>query len=225
MSASSFLLCGALAAAFLSAAEIPLKDLSRLDFENASPEETSYKGKSALKMTEKQGNGPSGGGAMAIIKGLTFRDGVIEVDVAGAPIQGATPTARGFIGIVFRIQPDGKHFENIYLRPTNGRSPDQAMRNHSVQYIAGPDWGWRKLREQEPFKYESYTDLRTGEWTHMRIVVQGKTASLYVDDAKQPCLVVQDMKNGDSEGAVALWSGPETEGYFRNLKITPGATP
>jgi hypothetical protein len=28
------------------------------------------------------------------------------------------------------------------------------------------------------------------------------------------------MKFGDSEGAVALFVGPGTEGYFANLKIT-----
>ena len=48
--------------------------------------------------------------------------------------------------------------------------------------------------------------------TKYRIVMDGTKA--------QPCLIVNDMKLGDSEGAVALWVGPGTEGYFANLKIT-----
>ena len=42
---------------------------------------------------------------------------------------------------------------------------------------------------------------------------------LFVHGSEQPCLVVNDLKLGDSEGAVALWVGPGTEGYFANLKI------
>ena len=38
--------------------------------------------------------------------------------------------------------------------------------------------------------------------------------------ASSLCLIVNDMKLGDSEGAVALFGGPATEGYFANLKIT-----
>jgi hypothetical protein len=175
-------------------------------------------------MTEKEASGPSGGGALATLTDSAFRDGVIDVDVAGLPIKNAASFARGFIGVKFRIQPDGNHFEQIYLRPENGRSLDQVRRNHSVQYVAGPEWTWERLRAEAPSRYEAYTDLRVGEWTHVRIVVRGTTASLYVDNTAQPCLIVQDLKNGDSKGAIGLWIGPETEGYFRNLQITHAST-
>ena len=42
------------------------------------------------------------------------------------------PTARGFIGVIFRIQAYGSHAESIYLRPTNARAENQLNRNHSV---------------------------------------------------------------------------------------------
>jgi hypothetical protein len=51
-------------------------------------------------------------------------------------------------------------------------------------------------------------------------VIDGTKARLFVHGATQPCLIVNDMKFGDSEGAVALFVGPGTEGYFANLKIT-----
>jgi hypothetical protein len=61
-------------------------------------------------------------------------------------------------------------------------------------------------------------DLQPGVWTSVRISVDGVKARLYVNGAEQPCLIVNDLKMGDSEGAVALWVGPGTEGYFTNLK-------
>lgn len=199
-------------------AEINVTDVSHLDLRNARVESVTYHGHPALKMTEQDA---APGDASAVIKGLSFHDGTIELEASGAPSKTADPTARGFIGIQFRIQPDGTHCESIYLRPTNGRAADQLQRNHSVQYVSPPEWGWKRLRDETPGQYESYVDMRAGEWTRMRIVVQGKDAALYVGGAEQPCLIVKDMKLGDSEGGVALWIGPGTEGYFRNLTVTP----
>jgi hypothetical protein len=202
-------------------ADIPLTDPSRLQSVNAQIETTTYRGRAGLKIVEKD---PGPGGAIAILKDVTFHDGTIELEVSGAPSKTADPTARGFIGIAFRLPADGSKYENFYLRPTNARSDDQLARNHSVQYTASPDWPWRRLREETPGQYESYADMQAGEWTRMRIVARGGSASLYVGGAEQPCLVVKQLKLGDSEGGVALWIGPGTEGYFRNLTITPAGT-
>jgi hypothetical protein len=139
--------------------------------------------------------------------------------VAGKPSAAAGPAARGFIGIAFRVR--GDRYEYIYLRPTNGRADDQVRRNHSTQYGSHPEFEFDRLRKESPEKYESYVDLEAGAWTKYRIVVEGTKARLFVNGAAQPCLIVNDIKLGDSEGAVALWVGPGTEGYFANLKITP----
>jgi hypothetical protein len=113
---------------------------------------------------------------------------------------------------------DGQ-FEYIYLRPTNGRADDQVRRNHSTQYSAHPNFGFAVSRAQAPEKYESYVDLEPGVWTRYRITVEGTKARLYVHGAAQPCLIVNDLKLGDSSGGVALWIGPGTEGYFAGLQI------
>jgi hypothetical protein len=115
----------------------------------------------------------------------------------------------------------GNKHEYIYLRPTNGRAEDQVRRNHSTQYSQHPDWDFARMRKEAPEKYESYVDLEPGVWTKYKVVVDGTKASLYVHGAAQPCLIVPDLKLGDSEGAVALWVGPGTEGYFTGLKVTP----
>jgi hypothetical protein len=55
----------------------------------------------------------------------------------------------------------------------------------------------------------------------VRITVDGTKARLFVHGAAQPALVVNDLKLGDSSGAVALWIGPGTEGHFTGLTIKP----
>ena len=194
-------------------ADVPL---TNLNFTNANGQTTQYHGSPALKMTSKDGTHE----AIASVPGLVFRDGTIDVDVSGAPVKGAADSARGFIGVIFRQQNGSKPFEILYIRPTNGRADDQLRRNHTVQYSSDPDWPWDRLRAESPGVYESYADMQAGEWTHMRIVVKGHDAALYVNNAEQPCLIVHDLKLGEVQGGVALWIGSDTEGYFRNLKIS-----
>jgi hypothetical protein len=174
-----------------------------------------YLGKRAVKITE-DGTVPNGE-AYASVKSAAFHNGTIRVELAGRPPADASTAGRGFIGIAFRLR-DGK-FEYIYLRPTNGRADDQIRRNHSTQYSSHPDFGFAVSRKESPEKYESYVDLEPGVWTRYRITVEGATARLFVHDAAQPCLIVNDLKLGDSTGGVALWIGPGTEGYFTGLQI------
>jgi hypothetical protein len=201
------LLAGALAA----------QTVDRLDGRNVSIKQVNYQGRDAIQVLAA----PDAANAtsFAVVKDSRFRDGTIEVDLAGKPAAGAGGGARGFIGIAFRLQEDGK-YEYLYLRPTNGRADDQVRRNHSTQYSSHPDFDFARSRQEAPEKYESYVDLQPGVWTRYRIEVQGTKARLYVNGAEQPCLIVDDMKIPPREGQVALWVGPGTEGYFANLKIT-----
>jgi hypothetical protein len=107
----------------------------------------------------------------------------------------------------------------MYLRPTNGRADDQLRRNHSVQYESSPDFPWFRLRKESPGMYESYAGLETGVWTRSKIVVSGAKARFYVNGAEQPCLVVNDLKLGETHGQIALWAHSSTEGYFSNLTM------
>jgi len=159
------------------------------------------------------------GGGIVVLPGTSFHDGTIEVDVAGEPRAGATSDARGFVGVAFRVAADPSKYECVYIRPTNGRADDQVRRNHSTQYISMPEYEWSRLRREAPGRYESYVDLVPGEWTKIKIEVSGVKARLFVNNSPQPVLVVNDLKHGDSEGAVALWIGLGTEAYFANLRL------
>jgi len=205
-------------ASLLVLLSVPLaaQSADRLDGKNVSITQTNFKGRSAIQViaAPEAQNATS----YAVVKDVLFRDGTIEVDLAGQPGAGAGSGARGFIGIAFRLQPDGR-YEYIYLRPTNGRADDQVRRNHSTQYSSHPDFDFARSRQEAPEKYESYVDLEPGVWTKYRIEVEDRKARLYVNGAEQPCLIVNDLKLEPREGRVALWVGPGTEGYFANLKI------
>ena len=55
----------------------------------------------------------------------------------------------------------------------------------------------------------------------MRIVVKGAQAKLFLNENKQPSLIVNDLKHGaDASGAIGLWVDVGTEGYFSDVKIS-----
>jgi hypothetical protein len=209
------LTCAAVAA--LLGSPMAAQTVDRLAGTNASIAQTTFKGRSAIQVIANRD--AANASSYAVVKDTSFLNGTIEVDLAGQPAAGAGTGARGFIGIAFRIQPDGR-YEYIYLRPTNGRADDQVRRNHSTQYSSHPDFDFARARKEAPEKYESYVDLEPGVWTKYRIEVDGTRARLYVHGAEQPCLIVNDLKLEPKAGGVALWVGPGTEGYFSNLKIT-----
>lgn len=197
---------------------VAAQSVDRLAGQNVSITQTNHRGRSAIQLIAAPD--AANASSFAVIKDVRFQDGTIAVDLAGQPAANSSAGARGFIGVAFRVQDDGK-YEYIYLRPTNGRADDQVRRNHSTQYSSHPDFDFARLRKEAPEKYESYVDLEPGVWTKYKIDVQGSRARLYVHGADQPCLIVDDLKLEPRQGGVALWVGPGTEGYFSNFTITP----
>jgi hypothetical protein len=209
-----------------------LESADGLQLHNVIAQPATHKGKRGLRVSVDTARLRAAGGAqtdvelLAAIQSLTFSNGVIEAEIAGAPAPGAGEGARGFVGIAFRLQPDQKTYDAFYLRPTNGRAEDQERRNHATQYISHPEWTWFRLRRETPSKYESYVDLVPDEWTKIRIEVRGTRARLFVHDQAHPALIVNDVKSGaDRSGAVALWIGPGTVAHFRNLIVTADVPP
>jgi hypothetical protein len=196
-----------------------LDSLSDLELHLVKAEVRTYRGRRALRLVEDDEQ-PEEGPAIAILSGSDFKNGVIETEVVGVRRPDAPPEMRGFVGIAFRVRPGGSRFECFFLRPDNARADDQLRRNHSTQYISHPDYPWYRLRDEAPGVYESYTDLVPGEWTKVKIVVSGARAKLYVNEAEQPCLVVNDLKLGETSGQIALWIGSGTEAYFSKVVVS-----
>lgn len=180
-----------------------------------------FQGKSVVQVvkdsTIKEADEPT----FVRVKNIDFKDGIIEVNVLSRLLPTAAPTDRGFIGLAFRINDNNSKFECIYIRPTNGRADNQLRRNHSIQYFSFPDYKFQRLRKESPEMYESYADMGLNEWTKMKIIVKGNQAKLYLNNNKQPSLIVNDLKLGaDASGAIGFFVDVGTEGYFSDLKVT-----
>ena len=205
----------------------PLTSMDGLDIIGLTPKSKAEpgtlqgrRGLHMLQVREPDASGRTSDSVFAVVKNYGFGNGMISAELAGMPRAGAPAAARGFVGIAFRMSPDAARFEMFYIRPTNGRADDQLLRNHSAQYVSSPGYDWPRLRAEAPGVYEAYADMEPGVWTTMKIAVTGTKARLYLNDATQPCLIVNDLKQGPTHGNIALWAGPDADCYFRNLTIT-----
>jgi Domain of Unknown Function (DUF1080) len=178
------------------------------------------KGKKAVRVVKDTAVKDIDEPTFALIKNSNFKNGTIKVKVLSRLLSTASPNDRGFIGVAFRINDTKTLFECIYIRPTNGRAADQVRRNHAVQYFSYPGYKFNRLRKESPEMYESYADMGLNEWITMKIIVKNKQARLFLNGSKQPCLIVNDLKQGDGiTGAVALFVDVGTEGFFRDVEI------
>ncbi len=160
------------------------------------------------------------GETLVIISGITFANGTISLELTGEPAADAAPTMRGFVGLAFHLNPeDNAKYDCFYLRPTNARADNQLLRNHTTQYISHPEYPWHALRKESPGLYESYVDVVPGEWTKIKIEIDGKNGRLFLHGNDQPCLIINDLKGQDS-GKIALWMHSSTKARFRNLQVT-----
>jgi len=158
----------------------------------------------------------SPGDGVAYLRGTEFGNGTIEVDIRGKDVQG-----QSFVGIAFHGV-DSTTYDAIYFRPFNFRTPDSTRHSHAVQYISHPTYTWQKLRAERPGSFEQPVSPAPdpNAWFHVRVVVASPKVSVFVGDAKQPSLVV-DQLNDRTKGLVGLWVGNGSGGDFADLKIIP----
>ncbi len=194
---------------------------SNLTASKVSMSETRLDGRNATKVVVDTSIKGFDEPTFARLNNVDFHNGTIEVNVYSKFITGAPDWARGFIGIAFRINSDNSKFECFYIRPDNGRANDQVRRNHATQYFSYPDHRYDDFRKSDPGKYESYADMGMVEWIKMKIVVKDDHAQLFINNSKEPSLIVTDLKHGaNMAGSVGLWVGNWTEGYFSDLRIS-----
>jgi|SRR5262245_42509466 len=166
--------------------------------------------KKGVRLSESPGDG------VAYLEGFEFADGAIEFDIRGKDVQ-----QQSFVGVAFHGL-DEKIYDAVYFRPFNFKTEDQARRIRAVQYISHPTYTWQKLRTEQPGKYEKAISPvpDPNGWFHARVVVASPKVSVFVNDAKEPCLVV-DQLSDRKKGLVGLWVGNTSGGDFASLKIVP----
>jgi len=156
------------------------------------------------------------GDGLLILKDVVFQNGTIELDIKGKNAPG-----RSFIGLAFHGVNDST-FDAVYFRPFNFKNPKR--NTHSVQYISAPQYSWYKLRNEHPGKYENKITPVPGpdEWFHATIHISYPEVKVYVNHAAEPSLVINQISER-KKGWIALWVGNNSEGWFKNLKISPVA--
>ena len=161
-----------------------------------------------IEMDAKPGDG------LGIIRGVSFSEGEIELDIKGANIQG-----RSFVGFAFNIQNDST-YESIYFRPFNFVAEEEIRQLHMLQYIKHPEYTWRALRESRTGEFENriVDPPDPDDWFNARIVIEEKQLSVYVNGAVKPSLQVERLDTYKSD-RIGLWTGFNSAGSFKGLKI------
>jgi len=156
------------------------------------------------------------GSGLVKLNDLILGDGTVELDIKGKDLQG-----QSFVGLAFHGLNDST-YDAVYFRPFNFKNTER--NTHSVQYIAHPKYPWHVLREKHPGKYENkLVDVPDPDsWFHVKIVIADHKVKAYVDGSETPSLDVSLISHRH-EGWLGFWVGHGSEGWFKNLEISPVA--
>jgi hypothetical protein len=161
-----------------------------------------------VRLSEGPGESP------AYLEGFELTNGAIEFDIRGKDVQ-----QQSFVGIAFHGI-DDTTYDAVYFRPFNFKAEDPARRIRAVQYISQPTHTWQKLRSEHPGRYEKAVNPvpDPNGWFHVRVEVASPKVSVFVNDAKEPCLVVNQLSDR-KKGLVGLWVGNNSGGDFADLVL------
>ncbi len=134
--------------------------------------------------------------------GAAIENGVIEFDIA-------LENDRGFSGVAFRRAGPGE-YEHFYLRPHQSGQPDASQYTPVFNGVSA----WQILYGP---RYAAPLVYRFDEWMHVKLVVQGDKADIYLDSDK-PVLHVAKLMRHRQGGAVAINSF-FAPAHFANLTI------
>jgi hypothetical protein len=100
--------------------------------------------------------------------------------------------------------------EVVYLRP--GASDTIEAMQYTPRLNGDAIW---QLLNSDHEKAKAH--IPQNQWIHIKLIVRGRTCRVFLNAGKVPTLVVTNLRLGDSEGGIALWS-LGGGGYFSNLR-------
>ena len=148
---------------------------------------------------------------------VRFQDGTVDFDVQ-------LTRRRSFVYLKFRMASPEEH-EEIYLRPHKSSLPD------AIQYAPVFDGqsAWQLFHGPggtAPVAFEP------GAWTHVRLVVKGSQAVVFVNDLARPAMIVPRLARPPAPGYIAVQgflpanvpgSGPIAR--YANITVRPDYVP
>ncbi len=153
----------------------------------------------------------------AFRRDVRLQDGSIDLDVQ-------VTRRRSFVYLTFRMVSD-KEFEDLYLRPHKSGLPD------ALQYapVFQGQSAWQLFHGPGG---TAAVELEPGVWTHLRLVLKGAQAAVFVGDMAKPALVIPRLGRAPQPGYLALRgflpAGVPGEGpiaRYANVSIDPEAVP
>ena len=154
------------------------------------------------------------GEGIAWLNNSHIENGTIELEIKGKNNPG-----RSFVGLAFHKQ-DDETFDVVYLRPFNFQNPEK--KDKSLQYVSHPDFPWHVLRENSPGEYENALNnppQDVEDWLHLKVEINYPVVKVFVGKEETPSLVV-NKKTSTESGGLGFWVGNNSEGFFKNLKVT-----
>ncbi|MCI2958110.1 hypothetical protein MN032_10420 [Agromyces atrinae] len=145
----------------------------------------------------------------------------IDVDIRSGLRPNAPDYARGFAGVAFRISPDARRFEAVYLRPLNGTRTGVAepRRSRGVQYFSYPDWPFDRLRDERADEvFEAPADIAPDDWVSLRVEAHGDRVTAQIGAGP---LIEFSRLDPAPAGRIGLWVDIGTDALFSDLRITP----
>ena len=153
-----------------------------------------YLGRQALHLTKGFG----------YVRGLALQNGTIDADLAFDP-EGP------FIGLAFRVQSEDE-YELFFLR--RGLSGRLEALQYTPGFLGANAWQIYNVPT-----YAGPGEYPYDQWFHVRVVVAGVEAKLFLNNAAEPSLVIPDLKQGYSTGSIGFW-GQQGGGYISNITYT-----
>jgi hypothetical protein len=145
---------------------------------------------------------------------VRLQDGTIDLDVQLTP-------RRSFVYVGFRMQDDDNN-EEFYIRPHKTLLPD------AIQYapVFNGQSAWQLYHGPGATAAPS---VATGKWTHLRIVIAGRRAAIFLGDTLSPVLLVPRLAREPRPGYLALYAllpqgtpGSGAIATFANVAVRPG---
>ena len=147
---------------------------------------------------------------------VRLQDGTVDFDVQ-------VTRRRSFVYLMFRMAGD-REYEDFYLRPHKSSLPDAIQ--YAPVYQGASAW----QLYHGPGATAAVT-FEPGAWTHVRLVLAGARAAVFVGDLGRPALVIPRLAREAAFGYLALraftppGSGSGPVARFANVSIQPGAAP
>ena len=159
---------------------------------------------------------------IAYLKDEKFSNGIIEFDIYQTPRP-------SFSGLIFRLT-DATNYEEIYFRSHQSENPDAyqytpvfngdpAWQLYHDAHDAVPDGFVHWKQRGKSMGYNTVVAYPFDRWLHVKLLVKGTQAELYLDNNPTPVALIRELLMGQATGSLGVKSGNGAV-WFANFNFT-----